>query len=121
MCNISQSCDQTFDVKCSSRSEVIDLGTPKRVVREKTKAHADTAAKVHKGEFLPSNLVVQAGFYPASDVVEEPTPDKPRRHKTPIGKPPTVGNVVQVHKNVFMEFCWDNGVKNSSGNMPTRH
>jgi hypothetical protein len=62
-------------------------------------------------------LAVHAGFCPAGDVIGEAAPNKPRRHKTLRGKPPRVGNVVQVQKNVFMEFCWDDGTKNSSGNI----
>ncbi len=56
-------------------------------------------------------LAVQAGSRSVGDVIGEPVPDKSRRHKTPRGKPPIVGNVVQGQKNVFSEFCWDNGAK----------
>jgi hypothetical protein len=62
-------------------------------------------------------LAVQAGSCPAGDDIGEVTPDKPRRHNAPRGRPPRVGNVVQVKKNVFSEFCWDDGMKNSSGNI----
>jgi hypothetical protein len=46
-------------------------------------------------------LAVQAGSCLAGDVVREPASDKPRKHKTPRGNHPRVGNVVQVQKNVF--------------------
>ncbi len=59
-------------------------------------------------------LAVQAGSCPVGDVVGEPAPDESKRHKTPGGEPPTVGNVVQMQKNVFSEFRWDNRVENSS-------
>jgi hypothetical protein len=65
-------------------------------------------------------LAMQAGSCPAGDVVGEAAPDKPRRHKTLSGKPPRVGNVVQVLKHFFLEFCLDDGAKNSSGNIATR-
>ncbi len=48
------------------------------------------------------------------DVIGKPSPDESRRHKTPGGEPPGVGNVVQMQKNVFSEFCWVNGADNSS-------
>jgi hypothetical protein len=56
-------------------------------------------------------LAEQAGSCPVGDVVGEPAPDKSRRHKRSRGKPPRVGNV-QVQKNVFSEFCWDDGAEN---------
>ncbi len=54
-------------------------------------------------DLLP--LVVQAGFCPPGNVVGKAAPDKPRRHKAPIGQLPRVGNAVQMQKNVFSEFC----------------
>ncbi len=62
-------------------------------------------------------LAVQAGFCPAGDLGGEAAPDKPRRHKAPRGQPPRVGNAVKMPENVFSEFCWDNGMKNSRGNI----
>ncbi len=59
-------------------------------------------------------LAVQAGSRPAGDVIGEPAPDIFRRDKTPRDEPPRVGNVVQMQKNAFSEFCWDVGVKNYS-------
>ncbi len=53
-------------------------------------------------------LAVQAGFCLAGEIVGEAAPDKPRRHKAPRGQPPRVGNAVQIQKNVYSEFCWDN-------------
>jgi hypothetical protein len=45
-------------------------------------------------------LVVQASFCPASDVVGEATPGKPRRNKAPRGQPPSrVGNAVQMQRH----------------------
>jgi hypothetical protein len=49
-------------------------------------------------------LAVQAGSCLAGDVVVEPASDKPRKHKTPRGNPPRVGNVVQVQKMSFWNF-----------------
>ncbi len=37
MCNISQSCDQRFDVNCGPQSEVIVLGTLKGLSKKKLK------------------------------------------------------------------------------------
>ncbi len=62
-------------------------------------------------------LAVHAGFCPAGDVVGKAVPDKPRRHKAPRGQPPRIGYVAQMPKNVFSEFCWDDGTKNSFGNI----
>ncbi len=59
-------------------------------------------------------LTVQAGSRPVGDVVRDPAPDKHRRHKTLKSEPPRVGNVVQMQRNVFPKFCWDNGAENSS-------
>jgi hypothetical protein len=44
-------------------------------------------------------LAVQAGFC-----------------KVPRGQPPRVGNAAKI-KNCLFEFCWDNGTKNSRGNI----
>jgi hypothetical protein len=60
---------------------------------------------------------VRAGFCPAGDIVGDAAQDKRRRHKAPGGQPPRVGNVMQMQKNVFLEFCWDNGMKNSCQNI----
>jgi hypothetical protein len=65
-------------------------------------------------------LAVQAGFCPAGGVVGEAASDKPRRHKVPRGQPPRVGNTVQMQKNVFSEFSWDNWTKNSCGNIANK-
>ncbi len=46
MFNVLQSCDQTFDLNCGPRSEVIISGATKRVIQEKTWAHAHAAADV---------------------------------------------------------------------------
>jgi hypothetical protein len=46
MCNLSQSCDQTFDVNCSPQSDVIVSGTPKQGIQEETKACAHAVADV---------------------------------------------------------------------------
>ncbi len=62
-------------------------------------------------------LAVQSGFCPAGDVIGEAAPDKPRRHKAPRGQPPRVGNAVQMQKNVSSDIYWDDGTKNSCGNI----
>jgi hypothetical protein len=60
MCNILQSCDQTFDVNCGPQSEVIVLGTPKRVIQEKTKALAHAAADVSERGIASIHLDVKS-------------------------------------------------------------
>jgi hypothetical protein len=42
----SQSWDQTFEVNCGPRSEVIVLGTPKRDIQENINACAHAAAEI---------------------------------------------------------------------------
>ncbi len=57
-------------------------------------------------------LAVQAWFCPASDVVGEAAPDKPRRNKAPRGQPPSrVGNAVQMQKKSFRNFAGTMGKK----------
>ncbi len=62
-------------------------------LRDGLRQHANVAVDL-------ALLAVQAGSCPVGDVVGKLAPDKFRRHKTPIGEPPRVGNV-QVQKNVF--------------------
>jgi hypothetical protein len=62
-------------------------------------------------------LAVQAGFCIASDVVGEATPDETRRYKMPRGQSSRVENAMQMQKNVFSKYCWDDGTKNSCGNI----
>ncbi len=57
---ISQSCNQTFDVHCSPRSEVIILGTPKWDIQEKTKARAHATAEVSKRAIVSTHLDVES-------------------------------------------------------------
>jgi hypothetical protein len=58
MCNISQSCDQTFEVNCGLRSIVIVSGTLKRVIQEKTKARAHAAVEISESGMASSHLNV---------------------------------------------------------------
>jgi hypothetical protein len=60
MFNILQSCDQTFEVNCGPRSEVIALGTPKRVIQEKTKALVHAAADISENRMASIHLNVQS-------------------------------------------------------------
>jgi hypothetical protein len=60
MCNISQSCDQTFYVNCGPQSEVIVSGTPKQVIQEKTKAHAHAPMDVLERGTASIHLDVQS-------------------------------------------------------------
>ncbi len=46
MFNFSQSWDQTFEVNCGPRSEVIFSGTPKRDIQENINAHVHAAAEI---------------------------------------------------------------------------
>ncbi len=65
-----------------------------------------------------ARLAVQAGFFPAIDVVGEAASDKPRRHNAPRSQPPRMGNAVQMQENAFLEFCWDDGTNVET--LPTR-
>ncbi len=65
-------------------------------------------------------LAVQAGSRPVGDV-GEPTPDESRRHKMLEGKPPRVGNVVQMQKKSFMNLVGTMGLKTPIEMLPTRH
>jgi hypothetical protein len=62
MCNISQSCDQTFVVNCGPRSEVIVSGTPKGVIQEKTKVHAHATVDVSESGIAVAVAVACAEF-----------------------------------------------------------
>ncbi len=62
-------------------------------------------------------LAMQAGFCPAGDIIGKAAPDKPRRHKARRGQSPWMGNAVQMQKNAYSEFCWDDGAKKSRGNI----
>jgi hypothetical protein len=88
---------------------VIVLGTPKRVIQEKTKApaHADmvfSERRIASIHLIVRSMIVKmktqqagvavdlallavlAGSRPVGDVIGEPAPDKSRRHKTPRGE-----------------------------------
>jgi hypothetical protein len=52
-----------------------------------------------------ASLAMEAGFYPAGDVVDEAAPDKPRRHRAQRGQPPRMGNAVQMQKISFRNFA----------------
>ncbi len=56
-------------------------------------------------------LAVEAGSQPSSDVVGEPSPDKPRRYHTPGGKPPRMWNVCKWEKMSFLNFSGTIGWK----------
>jgi hypothetical protein len=60
MFNISQSCDQTFEVNCSPQLEVLILGTLKRVIQEKTEALAHAAAEISEGRMASVHLDVRS-------------------------------------------------------------
>jgi hypothetical protein len=60
MFNISQSCDQPFEVNCGPRSELIVSCTLKRVIQEKTKARAHAAVEISESGMASIHLDVQS-------------------------------------------------------------
>jgi hypothetical protein len=60
MFNISQSRDQTFELNCGQRLEVIISGTPKQVIQEKTKARAHATAEISESGMASIHLDVQS-------------------------------------------------------------
>jgi hypothetical protein len=106
MCNLSQNCDQTFVVNCGPGTEGIVSGTPKWVIQEKTKAHVHAASKSQKVELLhPFGCAINERKCGCNHycILKGP-PDK-----MPRGEALRMGNVVQMQKNAFSEFCWDDG------------
>ncbi len=60
-------------------------------------------------------LAVQDGLDPGCYILGKTVLDISRRHKLPGGKPPRVGNVVQVKKKVFSEFFRYHWLENTCG------